>query len=421
MLPRGHVDFDELVIQERAGAQAAAAQRQARRQELRRRRARRRAAGAGVLLLGATTVATAATWRPWESGDNAPRSAASRAAPAAKAVPARAERPAKPAVPVRFPEPREVRGVHITLYVAGDRTWMGKFYAAAEPRRGLNALQVDIKDEAGIVGFDAGVPLARKVGAVQKLYDPRALSRRAHKAGLYLIGRIVMFEDPVLDVGEPSLAIKRRDGSVWKNHQGLGWTNPYNRRVWDYGIDLAKAAGRRGFDEIQFDYVRFPTDGDMAAAVYRPKRSWTRDETIKRFLETATAELHPLGLKVSVDMFGLAATHKLGIGQNPRLLRSSVDVISPMTYPSHYYAGEYNIPNPDAAPYRTMRASLRDWKRQLRGGTARLRPWIQDFSLGTRYGPAEVKAQIRAVREVTSDGFLLWNAGVEYTEGVLPR
>ncbi len=424
MLPALDVDYDELVIQERASDAAAGARREQRRQELRRRRARRRGVAAGVLLLGLSAVATAATTHPWSSEEDgdAPRTstttAAGGASTATAAAPAKA---ARPAVPKRFPEPAEVRGVHITHYVAGDRGWMNRFYAAAEPRRGLNTLQVDLKDEAGIVGFDANVPLARKAGAVQDLFDARKLSARAHKAGLYLIGRIVMFEDPILSVKMPKLAIRRPDGSVWKNHQGLGWTNPYNRQVWDYGIDLAKEAGRQGFDEIQFDYVRFPTDGDVASAVYRPKRSWTRDETIKRFLETAVAELRPHGLKVSVDLFGLAATHKLGIGQNPRMLRSSVHAISPMTYPSHYYAGEFNIPNPDAAPYQTMRASLRDWKRQLRGGTAKLRPWVQDFSIGTRYGAAEVAAQIRAVREATKAGFLLWNAGVVYTEGVLPR
>ncbi len=138
-------------------------------------------------------------------------------------------------------------------------------------------------------------------------------------------------------------------------------------------------------------------------------------------VETAVAELRPHGLKVSVDLFGLAATRDLGIGQNPRQLRNVVHAVSPMTYPSHYYAGEYGIANPDASPYRTMRASLRDWRRQLRGGTAKLRPWIQDFSIGTRYGAAEVRAQIRAVREATTSGFLIWNAGVQYTEGVLPR
>ncbi|CAA9533708.1 MAG: glycoside hydrolase [uncultured Thermoleophilia bacterium] len=419
MLPAFDVDFDELVIQERAGAAAATAQREARRQELRRRRARRLVVGAGLLLVGLSTVATAAT-RPWSDDENRDRGRTTTST-AARAVPVVAAEPARPAVPKRFPEPAEVRGVHITHYVAGDRAWMSRFYDAAEPKRGLNTLQVDLKDEAGIVGFDAKVPLARQAGAIQDLFDARKLSARAHKEGLYLIGRIVMFEDPILAVARPKLAIRRRDGSVWKNDQGLGWTNPYNRQVWDYGIDLAKEAGRQGFDEIQFDYVRFPTDGDVATAVYRPKRSWTRDETIKRFLETAVAELHPLGLKVSVDLFGLAATHKLGIGQNPRLLRSSVDAISPMTYPSHYYAGEFNIPNPDAAPYQTMRASLRDWKRQLRGGTAKLRPWVQDFSIGTRYGATEVAAQIRAVRQATKAGFLLWNAGVEYTDGVLPR
>ena len=422
MLPRA-VDGRGRVGGDEAASEALRGRRE-RREQLRRTQQRRRRVALGVLVALLTGSGAALAWRPW-SGDATPKAAGAprgTTGTTAGAIPvsaagAQAPRPG----PKRMPEPAEVRGVHITHYLAGDDRQMQRFYRSAGRRDGLNAIQVDIKDEAGVVGFDAGVPLARRVGAVQRLYNPRRVARDAHRAGLYVIGRVVMFEDPIASVGDPTLAIRTRGGGVWKNRAGLGWTNPYNRRVWQYGIDLARAAGRAGFDEIQFDYVRFPTDGDISSAVFRPKRKEPYAKTIGTFLRTATAALHADGLKVSADLFGLAATRDLHIGQLPRTLRNVLDAVSPMAYPSHYGPGEYGIPNPDAAPARTMTATLRDWRAKLRGGTAKLRPWIQDFSLGVRYGTPQVKAQIKAVRAATKAGFLIWNAGVVYSPGVLVR
>jgi hypothetical protein len=240
-----------------------------------------------------------------------------------------------------------------------------------------------------------------------------------HKQGVYLIGRVVSFEDPITSRAHPELAIHRSDGSLWKTNGGLGWLNPYSRKAWRYDVDVAVAAARAGFDEIQFDYVRFPSDGDLSIIRYPGAHPQPMNKTIAAFLRYAAARLHPLGVRVSADVFGLSASHDLGIGQHPTQLGRVADAIYPMTYPSHYSSGEYNLDNPNDAPGTTVRYSLRDFRRQLAGSRALLVPWLQDFSLGRTYSPADVAAQIASARGAQTGGFMLWNAAGLYTPGAL--
>ena len=194
----------------------------------------------------------------------------------------------------------------------------------------MNTIELDVKDENGEIGFvPSAVPLAREVGAAKPYYKPREAARLAHAKGVYLIGRVVVFEDPVLAAGRPELAIKNADGSVWRNQAGLGWTNPYDKRVWDYNVSIAEVAARAGFDEIQFDYVRFPTDGDVDAIVYPGKTATPPGWVIAEFVHYAAKRLKPLGVRVSTDVFGLSATRDLGIGQIPRRLAKYVDADLP--------------------------------------------------------------------------------------------
>jgi hypothetical protein len=328
--------------------------------------------------------------------------------------------PVKVALPktaFRTPLPEEIRGVHITGPLM---TLPGKFkeYLALK-RYGLNAVEVDIKDESGNVSFTRGVPKIAHDGAAVPYFDPAKVARQAHAAGMYLIGRVVTFEDPVTSVAHPELAIKTRDGSVWKTSGGLGWLNPYNRKAWRYDVDIATAAAKAGFDEIQFDYVRFPSDGDVDAMVFPGRHAQPKNETIPAFFRYATKRLHPLGVRVSADVFGLAATHELGIGQHPREIGRIIDAIYPMTYPSHYRSGEYNLPDPNAAPEATVAHSLGDFRTELSGGRALLVPWLQDFSLGRTYTAADVAAQVRAARAANAGGFMLWNAAGLYTPEAL--
>jgi hypothetical protein len=380
--------------------------RERRRKARRQRRIRRFVAA--VVTLALITLAGLFVARATQGADE---QAVKRPAPkatkqAASVVPPLAPRPA----------PLEIRGVHITMALASIPGKVEEYLRLP----GLNTLELDVKDENGEIGFvPSAVPLAAQIGAGRRYYRPREVARQARKHGVFLIGRIVCFEDPVLAEKRPDLAVKRTDGSVWLNHAGLGWADPYNRAVWDYIVDVAETAAKTGFDEIQFDYVRFPSDGDVDEIVYPAQTSTPPGWVIAEFLHYASKRLKPLGVRVTADVFGLSATRDLGVGQVPRRISRYVDAVYPMVYPSHYYAGEYNLPDPNAAPGKTVSASLAHFRRELRGRKADLIPWLQDFSLGRTYTLEDVKAQINAARAANSGGFLLWNAAGIYTPGAL--
>jgi hypothetical protein len=325
---------------------------------------------------------------------------------------------AAPRSPFRAALPEEIRGVHVTMDLASVPGKIAQYLALK--RDGLNTLEVDVKDESGTVGFVSGAPaIAVHDGAARPFYDPRAVARETHQAGVYLIGRVVTFEDPITSAAHPALAVHRSDGSLWHTNGGLGWLNPYSRAAWTYDVDVAVAAAKAGFDEIQFDYVRFPSDGDVSIIRYPGAHTQPEQQTVAAFLRYAASRLHPLGVRVSADVFGLSATHDLGIGQYPAQIGKVVDTVYPMTYPSHYRPGEYNLPDPNAAPGKTVSDSLADFRTQLAGTGALLVPWLQDFSLGRTYHPADVAAQIAAARSFHTGGFMLWNAGGIYTTNAL--
>jgi hypothetical protein len=323
---------------------------------------------------------------------------------------------AKPVKVVQRSLPAEVRGVHVTGPLA---SLPGRLEAYLRVP-GLNTLEVDVKDESGQIGFVSGAPkLARAIGAAQPYYNAKEVARLAHKHGVYLIGRVVSFQDPILSAARPDLAVKTPDGSVWKTRAGLGWLDPGNRGAWEYDLAVAAAAAKAGFDEIQLDYVRFPSDGDLTLMRFPSEVGEAKTWTIARYVHFMSARLHKLNVRVSIDVFGLAASHELGVGQKPARLARYVDAVSPMVYPSHYRPGELGITDPNGSPGPTVAASLSDFRRALRGTRARLVPWLQDFSLGRTYSAADVLAQIQAARYWHSAGFLLWNGRGIYTPGIL--
>jgi hypothetical protein len=377
-----------------------------RRRQARRRKVVRRIALLTVVVLAAAAVALGASFIQRGGG-----SAATSDEPAAS--------PRTPA-PSPDPEPRalpdEIRGVHVTMALASLDGKLEEYYDLAD--EGLNTIQLDVKDENGEVAFSRPrVPLARAIGAARTYYDPRKVARQVHARGLYLVGRVVVFEDPFLASGRPRMAIRRTDGGVWTTSGGLGWSNPYDERVWKYNVDIAKAAVKAGFDEIMFDYVRFPTDGDLASAVFPGREREHKSVTILRFLEYARGRLEPLGARLSAAVFGLSATREMGIGQRPRRLARALDIIYPMVYPSHYGPGEFDLNDPNAVPGITVARSLKDFRRALRGRDTLLVPWLQDFSLGREYALEDVRAQVQAARDLGAKGFLLWNPSGVYTPG----
>lgn len=319
--------------------------------------------------------------------------------------------------------PDEIRGIHVTLGLASLPGKLGEYLAMRA--YGLNAIELDVKDENGSVGFTSpDLPrLAEDVGAAGTHYDEIATAQAAEDDGVYLIGRVVAFADPTLAPARPGLALQRADGTVWRDPAGLAWLNPYDKRAWKYVVDVGEAAARSGFDEIQFDYVRFPSDGDLESIVYPVSRAEAKQRTIERFVAYASTRLRPLGVRVSADLFGLAATRDLGVGQAPGRLGRYLDAVYPMVYPSHYVPGEYSLTEPEAFPGRTVAASVADFQRRLRGSPrVRIVPWIQDFSLKRAYGLDEVMDQVAAARRRKADGFMLWNPLGVYTKAALaPR
>jgi hypothetical protein len=375
-----------------------------RRQQQRRRQVRRRRTVAGCVLLalaaGITLGARAV------GGGHESSSGTSAAAAASKNAPVHPQREV----------PDEIRGVHVTMSLASLPGKLDEYLAMP----GLNTIELDVKDEDGRVGFvPSSVPLAMRTGAAAPYYKATRVARQAHAHGVYMIGRIVTFEDPVLAEKRPDLAIRSSDGSIWHTNGGLAWTNPYDRRVWAYNVDLAAAAVEAGFDEIQFDYVRFPSDGDVSLIRYPGTHTQPMRWTIPAFVQYAGKRLHPLGARVSVDVFGLSANRDLGIGQLPRRVSRYVDAVYPMVYPSHFRSGEYGISDPNAVPGETVTRSLQDFQRALEGRKARLTPWLQDFSLGRTYDEEDVLAQVAAARGLHTRGFLLWNPEGLYTTPVL--
>ena len=339
---------------------------------------------------------------------------ANQQTPSRSASPAASVVSIDPGVGSPRPLPVEIRGVHVTGALA---SLPGKFREYIGLKRyGLNTIELDVKDESGEIGFaPSDVPLARTVGATRPFYNPKALVALAHRNGIYMIGRVVCFQDPKLAQVRPDLAIQRPDGSVWTTTAGIGWVNPYDRRVWDYCVSVAEAAAKSGFDQIMFDYVRFPSDGDIANAVYPGKTSVPRGRVIADFVGYAKRRLETHGTRVSTALFGLSATRDLGIGQVPRWISRNVDSVSPMSYPVLYGGGELGLASPSAQPGETVFRTLTDFRRQVKGSRAQLVPWVQDWN----YPPQQVLAQIAAARLQGAKGYLLWNASGIYTKVAL--
>lgn len=327
------------------------------------------------------------------------------------------EEPVEPVVlPAGF---QPLRGVHLSAWVAGTPKSRRKFLDRAQGTF-INAVVVPLKETDGQV-YIPGVAKSKEYGTfLPALPDPEGLVADVHSRGLKAIARIVIFKDNLLARRKPEWAVRRPDGSLWRNRKGVTWVDPYRREIWDYNLDLAFAAARAGFDEIQFDYIRFPSDGDIRTCRYSRADHTNKlaHETVREFLRYARTKLASTKLPLSVAVFGMVTSTNMdmGIGQDLRAMAESSDYISPMMYPSHYYRGEYGLANPNREPYKVIHRGLRDAKKRLgRESSWKLRPYLQDFSLGYRYGVPEVEAQLLAAQKQGIDSFILWNPANLYT------
>lgn len=320
--------------------------------------------------------------------------------------------------------PVQVKGIYLSAWAAGTPSRFNSLLELVETTP-LNALVIDIKDATGWVTFDPGPDsLASRWGLVQnRIPTLEEQLELLHEKSIYAIARIVVCKDPQLVKVKPEWFLKRKDGSIWVDRGKKAWLDPYNREWWDYIIDISVAAARLGFDEIQFDYIRFPTDGSTRQIEYSQVGRDARIQAISDFLGYAREQLKPYGVFVSADVFGLVTTDTgdTGIGQNLEAIVEKVDYVCPMVYPSHYYAGSYGLDNPNAEPYWTVYYALNDACNRLKGqeGIAIIRPWLQDFSLGHPYGKDEVLAQIKAVYDAGFTEWLLWDPACRYTKEAL--
>jgi hypothetical protein len=284
-------------------------------------------------------------------------------------------------------------------------------------RTELNALVIDVKEEG--VYVETGVDLFHEAGTVVPYYDVATVLDVLHARDIYAIARLVVFKDTLLAEARPDLAVAdAATGGPWRDMNGVAWVNPFSEEVWAANIDLAEELVGLGFDEIQFDYVRFPTDGDLEAMDFgREVTESVRVETIAGFLGEARTSLAPGG-KVGADVFGFTLIlDDLGIGQNVRRIAEVVDYVCPMVYPSHFPNGSIVVDgHPNDFPYETIEISLAAGEEKIAEARGKLRPWLQDFSLPgmSDYGALEVRAQIDAAEANGAAGWMIWNAANVY-------
>ena len=289
-------------------------------------------------------------------------------------------------------------------------------------RTELNAVVIDVKADKGYIGFDSKLPVARQIGAFDShVVDVRQIVAECKRRGIYTIARLVIFKDSVLAEGKPEWAVHTSKGALWYDDIGMAYGDPMRKEVWDYNVGLAVEAAQLGFDEIQFDYIRFPSDGDITETTYiKPDTRENRTTAIRDFVAYARQELDKQGVFFSVDLFGLTTSidvdqkyGDLGIGQVFADVAPYVDYLSPMIYPSTYVPGNLNLTDPKRNPYQVVKISVADGL--TRAGGTLIRPWLQHYSLyGITFGTNEFRLEKQAATEAGAYGWLFWNAGGVY-------
>lgn len=328
-------------------------------------------------------------------------------------------------------KPSAVKGIYVTGPVAGHAR-MEEIIRLLEETE-LNAVVIDVKNDDGFVTYEMSSETVEALGAtVRYVKDMPALVERLHEMGIYVIARIVAFRDPHLAEAKPEWSVHRTNGSIYYDNSGLAWVNPYKREVWDYLVEVAECAVADGFDEIQFDYVRFSTEIKAGEVDYgEDSATVSKTEIISQFTRYAHDKLSPLGVYVSADVFGTIIDNAYDsgiVGQDYAAISSNLDVICPMIYPSHYASGVYNQQYPNSAPYEMIMGAMQASDTALAGLSEDekpiVRPWLQDFTASWikpyhAYGAEEVRAQIQAVYDAGYTEWILWNASNRYTKDAL--
>ncbi|WP_420129438.1 putative glycoside hydrolase [Longimicrobium sp.] len=338
--------------------------------------------------------------------------------------------PRQAAVPSpRTKAPAIIRGLYVNAYKAGSGTHRKRLIEIADQTE-INAFVVDVKDERGL-HYVSNLTLQNEMTEDSEITirNPKAFTDTLHAHGIWVIARIVVFKDPILSKAQPDWSVKNPSGGLWVDKAGNTWVSPWDERVWDYNLDIAEEVARLGFDEIQFDYVRFAEPYRSLPNQVHPRAKGDRTDAIAAFLNEAKRRLHPLGVTVTADVFGLSPNEggDVNIGQQWETISAIADHILPMMYPSHYFPTHLpGVQRPDLMPYEVLfkSAGMARWRSdQLRDAgvqPARIMPWLQAFSapwLGRnhqKYGPEQLRQQKQGVYDVGLEDWVLWHPGSNY-------
>lgn len=317
------------------------------------------------------------------------------------------------------PPEQTVKGIYLTAYTAGNSQRLDTLIALIDKTE-LNAVVVDIKDYSGKVLYDSQIPLVAQLHTKDvRIPNVRELIKKLHEHNIYAIARQTVFQDPVLAEKKHPWAIKNKQGGIWRDNMGLAWVDPTKKEVWDYNIAIAKEAVDFGFDEINFDYVRFPSDGDMSQVRYGT--STNKNQVMKEFYHYLSEQMKDEPAWMSLDMFGFVMERHDGmsIGQKLESAVDETDYICPMMYPSHYPKTHLGFVNSAEHPAEIIENGVKKGLPYFDGHRAKFRPWIQDFNLGAKYDAIKIRAEIDTVEKYTTAGWLLWNASNRYTDAGL--
>ncbi len=323
--------------------------------------------------------------------------------------------------------PALIRGIYLNAYAAGSHKRLSTLLRMADSTE-INTFVVDVKDEKGM-RYHTALPLQKQIGGEVTIGDLKALVDSVHAHGVWSIARIVVFKDPMLSRAKPEWSVRQSGGGLWRDKAGNTWVSAWDPNVWEYNIQIAEEVLKAGFDEVQFDYVRFPEPfPSLPPQVHTHALAGDRTEAIVQFLDKARPRIHALGGVMAADLFGLSPDDPkdVQIGQQWEHLLAAADHIEPMTYPSHYLPTHLKgITRPNEMPYETIVASvgigvLRAQRLRDAGvPVARIIPWLQGFSApwvtkNFPYGPEQAAAQIRGVYEVGLEDWIFWHPGSKY-------
>lgn len=324
--------------------------------------------------------------------------------------------------------PNEVRGIYMTSWVASTDSIKNGLIKIAEDTE-VNSIIVDIKDYTGKIAFLMNNSKVKEYNSSEnRIKDIKNFIKELHDKNIYVIGRIAVFQDPFLSKIRPDLYIKKKDGiSIWKDYKGAMWFDPCSKEVWDYAIAIARESESVGFDELNFDYIRFPSDGNMSDIKYAHcDGALSKAELLETFFYNLKNGLSGLTVPLSADLFGMTATNHddLNIGQVLERAEPYFDYISPMVYPSHYPKNYNGFANPATKPYEVIKLAMDTASKRLVSASSsplKLRPWLQDFDLGADYDAVMIRKEKQAVYDAGLNSWLMWSSSNKYTTGAFDK